>query len=165
MKRLLIIVLILLCLSGCKQIGKQDVDPDQRYFDLIETIKERDTFVDTSNYYDISVEMASIEDGYRYYVIIDNPHVAIYDIEAIAIENDVDYSKTMAANVGIFEDTVYSMIPNQKNPDKGFVPGIVFSGITQSPETTLYIYVSFKNEDHSIVHSEYFKLDVKNEEY
>lgn len=165
MKKILILLLSLLCLCGCTEIGKEDINPNQRYFSLIENIAEHEgSFLTTSNYYDINVEMAKINDGYRYYVTIDNPRAALYDVEALAIEKDVDYTNTMAANVGIFEESVYSLIPNQKNPDKGYVSGLVMSGISTNPETTLYIYVSFKNEDYSNIHTEYFKLDVKYEE-
>jgi len=160
MRKILIVFLVSLILCGCSEIGKQDVDPNQRYYALIETIKERDSFLDVSNYYDLSVEMAKIDDGYRYYVTIDNPRAALYDVEAMAIEKDVDYTDKMAANVGVFEDSVYSMIPNQKNPDKGYVTGLVMSGVCESEEITLYIYISFKNEDYSVIHNEYFKVDV-----
>lgn len=163
MKKLLVLLLTILCLCGCQEIATENVDPDQRYFDMINTIKEHEVFINTSNYYDVSVEMAKIEEGYRYYVTIDNARIALYDIEAMAIEQDVDYSNTMAANIGIFEEKEYSMIPNQKNPEKGFVSGLVMSGVSELPETTLYIYVSFKNADYSEIKTEYFKLDVKYE--
>lgn len=163
MKKLLVLLLTILCLCGCQEIATENVDPDQRYFDMINTIKEHEVFINTSNYYDVSVEMAKIDEGYRYYVTIDNARIALYDIEAMAIEQDVDYSNTMAANIGIFEEKEYSMIPNQKNPEKGFVSGLVMSGISELPETTLYIYVSFKNADYSEIKTEYFKLDVKYE--
>jgi len=158
MKKIVVILLTVFCLFGCSEIGRQDVDPNQRYFALIDTIKQRDNFIDVSNYYDLSIEVAKIDDGYRYYVTIDNPRAALYDIEAMAIEKDVDYTNKMAANVGIFEDSIYSMIPNQKNPDKGYVSGLVMSGVCENPNVTLYIYVSFKNEDYSSIHNEFFEL-------
>lgn len=164
MKKILCILLVLLCLCACTEVGKEDVDPDKRYFALIDSIKERDVFVEKSNYFDIATEIAPIEGGYRYYVTIDNPRAALYDVEAMAIEKNVDYTNSMAANIGIFDETEYAMIPNQKNPDKGYVSGVVISGITENPQTTLYIYVSFKNEDYSNTHVEYFKLNAKVEE-
>ncbi len=160
MKKILLI-LLLLCLCGCDKIGKEKVDPNQKYANIIENIQEHEEFLDNSKYYDISAEIASIDGAYRFYVTIDNPKVAIYDLEVVAIEEGKDYSTTMAANVGIFEDEDYAMIPNQANPDKGYVKGLVVSATTESPETTLYINVSFKNEDYSLTRSEYIKLDVK----
>ena len=163
MRKILIILLSLLCLCGCQEIGKENVDPNQRYFSLIDSILEHELFAESSNNYDISVEMAKIDGGYRYYITIDNPRSALYDVEAIAIENDVDYTNTMAANVGVFEESEYTMIPNQKNPEKGYVSGLVMSGVTDKSETTLYVYVSFKSKDYSNIHTEYLKLNAKYE--
>lgn len=163
MKRFLALLIILIVLCGCQEVGKEDIDPNQRYFSLIDSIKEHEVFTEASNYYDISGEMAKIDGGYRYYVTIDEPTSALYDVEVLAIEENVDYRNSMAANAGIFEDSEYTMIPNQKNPDKGYVTGIVVSGVSEKPETTLYVYVSFKNKDYTNIHNEYLKLDVKYE--
>ena len=164
MKKVLIVLLFLITLCGCQEeVGKKDVDPNQRYFSLIDSIKEHEVFAESSNYYDISAEMAKIDGGYRYYVTIDQPTSALYDVEVLAIEPDVDYRNSMAANAGIFEESEYTMIPNQKNPDKGYVSGIVVSGVSKKPETTLYVYVSFKNKDYSNTHIEYLKLNTKYE--
>lgn len=160
MKKIFIIFLILITVCGCSDIGKENIDPNQRYYSLIDSINEHDSFSGFSNYYDIKAEMAKINEGYRYYITIDQPKCALYDIEALAIERNVDYSANMAANIGIFDEKEYSMIPNQKNTDKGFVSGVVFSGISQQPITSLYVYVSFKNSDYSNVYNEYLKLDV-----
>lgn len=150
-------------LCACQEAGRQEANPDDRYAYIIDMIKEHEVFVDTSNYFDISTDMAMIDGGYRFYITVDNPRIAMYDVELLAIEDDVDYMKTMAANVGIFEDREYNLIPNQSNPKQNYMKGIVASAVTSKPETTLYIFVQFKNADYSIVRSEYFKIDVKYE--
>lgn len=164
MKKLLLIICLLIGLCGCQEDGKQLANPDDRYMYIIEMIREHESFETSSDYFDIAVEMAKIENGYRYYITIDNPRIAMYDIEMLAIEKDVDYRNNMAANVGIFEEKEYNMVPNQANIDQGFVKGIVVSGISVKPQTTLYIFVQFKNADYSITRSEYFRLDVSYEE-
>lgn len=163
MKKILSLLFIFIIICGCTEVGKENIDPNQRYYSLIDSINEHDSFSNFSNYYNISTDIAKINDGYRFYITIDEPTCALYDIEALAIEKNVDYSSNMAASIGIFDEREYSMIPNQKNVDKGFVSGLVFSGVSQSPETSLYIYVSFKNSDYSNVYNEYIKLDVKYE--
>ena len=164
MKKLLILIFILFSLCGCQEDGKQMANPDDRYMYIIEMINEHESFQTSSNYFDISAEMAKIENGYRYYITVDNPRIAMYDIEMLAIEKNVDYRSNMAANVGIFEDKEYNMVPNQANSEQGFVKGIVASGISKNPNTTLYIFVQFKNADYSITRSEFFMLDVSYEE-
>ena len=156
-----IIGVLLLC--GCSLLPNKTQDADDRYFYLIDMLNEHETFSDASRYFAIEVEMAKIENGYRYYIIIDDPQLAMYDIELIAIEKDVDYTEKMAANIGIFEDTQYNMIPNQSNVEDGYVKGLVASGVSSKAETTLYIFVQFKNSDYSIVHNEYFAIDCRYE--
>jgi hypothetical protein len=159
MKKLLIVLCLLLCLCGCEEDGKQMANPDDRYLYIIEMINEHENFQEVSNYFDIGTEMAKIENGYRYYITVDNPRIAMYDIELLAIEEGVDYMNNMAANVGIFEETQYNMVPNQANSEMGYVKGVVASGVTNNPQTTLYVFVQFKNSDYSLSHSEFIRLD------
>ena len=161
MKKIIVLLALLISLCACSQDpGKAVVDSKQRYMDMIEIIEGNDTFLSASKYYDIDVEMAKINDGYRFYVTIDNAQIALYDIEAIAIEDNIDYTSTMAANIGIFEESQYNMIPYQSNPEQGYVKGLVMSGITSSSSTTLYILVQWKSSDLSTQSREIFKLDV-----
>lgn len=164
MKKLVVLIVTLLLLCSCEDENRKVANPEGRYNNVIEMLKSRDAFLESSDYFDINVELAKIDDGYRFYVVIDNPHVALYDVEAIAIEDGVDYSKNMAANIGIFEENEYSLIPNQANNSKGFVSGIVFSGTTMHEKTTLYIFVQWKNKDYTVTRFEYFKLDVEYEQ-
>ena len=159
MRKIITLIMALFLFCGCSQIGKETADPTERYRYLVEMIEEHEAFASASNYFDIAVEMAKIESGYRYYITVDNPRIAMFDIELLAIEKDVDYMNNMAANVGIFEETQYNMVPNQANSEMGYVKGVVASGVTNNPQTTLYVFVQFKNSDYSLSHSEFIRLD------
>lgn len=166
--KIFFIVVLLLCLCACDKISDNKLDTTQRYKTIVESIAEHESFLPNSDYFNISSEIAKINEGYRYYITIDNPRIALYDVEVVALDinsdiyNDVNsIDKDMTANVGIFEDKVYNMIPNQINSDEGYVAGIVISGITQVPETTLLVYVSFNNKDYSQNHTEYFSIDAR----
>ena len=158
--RFLSVLFLLIALCGCSNAGRQTADPNERYAFIIDLIRGQEVFSDRSDYFDIAVEMAKIDDGYRYYITLDNPRIAMYDVELLAIEDGVDYTNTMAANVGIFEEREYHLVPNQSNPKQNYMKGVVASAVTSRPETTLYIFVQFKNADYSAVHSEYFRFDV-----
>ena len=132
-KIIVIFSIVLLC--GCDFIPGKTPDANDRYFFLIDMLNEHETFADASRYFAIDVEMAKIENGYRYYIIVDDPQLAMYDIELIAIEKGVDYSQNMAANVGVFEDTQYNMIPNQSNAEDGYVKGLIASGVSKRLST------------------------------
>ena len=161
MKKLLITLLIMVLLSSCSQTGKEVIDPNERYIYIVNLLEEHESYNFSSMYFDIEGEMAKIDEGYRYYITIDNPSIAMYDIELLAIEKDVDYLTNMAPNIGIFEDTQYNMVPNQTDISNGYMKGIVASGLSSSPKTTLYVFVQFKNQDFSNVHTEYIKLNIE----
>ena len=109
-KKIISILFLLILLCSCSEVGRQKADPNERYIYMIETLQEHELFVESSSYFDISADMAKIEGGYRYYITIDNPRLAMYDVELLAIEKGVDYLNNMAANVGIFEETKYNMV-------------------------------------------------------
>ena len=156
-------IICILMLCGCDLLPSKTQDTNDRYFYLIDMLNEHETFSDGSRYFAIDVEMAKIDNGYRYYIIVDDPQLAMYDIELIAIEKDVDYSQNMAANIGVFEEMQYNMIPNQSNAQDGYVKGLVASGVSKNPETVLYIFVQFKNSDYSVVHNEFLAIPCRYE--
>lgn len=157
-KKIISFLLAAFLLCSCSEIGRKKADPNERYIYMIETLQEHELFAEESGYFDITADMAKIEGGYRYYITVDNPRLAMYDVELLAIEKGVNYLNNMAANVGIFEEEEYHMIPNQSNVQEGYVKGVIASGLTQNPEITLHIFVQFKNADYSTVHTEYLEL-------
>lgn len=133
-------------LSGCSaaQPGT-DVSKYESYYRAIE---ENTKFITHSEYYSISAEMAAIEDGtYRYYVIIDEPTAAMYDIVIMTAENGLPYEETvkMMPSSGIF-DATSSMIPNQVNSKAGFVKGIIVSGECDTDSIDLQLLIEWKDK-------------------
>ncbi|MDO4500707.1 MAG: hypothetical protein Q4B60_05460 [Erysipelotrichaceae bacterium] len=160
MKKILISILILFGLVGCKSNKTIDNFKRDKYNSMISLLNEHLEYKDASEFFDVSVDITPIEEGYRFYIVIDNAKVAMYDVEAIAIEKDVDYTNTMAANIGIFEDSDYSLIPNQVNVDGGYVKGLSISGITVNPNSNYYLLVQWHNKDLSITSREFIKLNI-----
>jgi len=162
MKKIFCIFITIIILCSCSN-NKATANANDRYENLINLLKENESFQNSSNYFDLSVDMGTINDGYRFYLTIDDAHSAMYNVEAIAIEKNVNYINEMAASIGIFEETEYNMIPNQANVDKGYVEGLVLSGTTKNSETTLYVLVQWYNKDYSTQHREFFQIDAKYE--
>lgn len=156
MKKLLTIIFVLLIISGCS-IQKKTNSSDEKYMDLIQTLNERASFSSASQSFSINAEVAKINDAYRYYITIDEPKNAMYGIEIIAIEKGVDYSSNMAANVGIFEENEYNMIPFQSRVDKGYVNGLTVSGVSSNSNPTLYVLVEWYSKRQEI-HQEFIEL-------
>ena len=157
-KKLTLVLFILLCLCGCKDGKVINDSAKEKYNDMVVLLNDHDNFAEASEFFDVSYDISKISEGYRFYIIIDNAKTAMYNVTAIAIEKGVDYSGNMAANIGIFEDHDYSLIPNQYNVEKGFVKGINISGITDKPAPVLYLLVEWSNKSMSITYREYIKI-------
>ena len=166
MKRSICFLLLLMILSGCRgdSSSARRMTAEERYLDLVELLQSQEVLREHSNAFDLSGEIVPITDGYRYYVFIDNARIAIYDIEALACEDNVDYTTQMAASVGIFEENEYHMVPNQSNPDKGYVSGLVISGVSKDPEVDLRILIQWENKERTNNTRAYYRLHLSTEE-
>ena len=111
--------------------------------------------------FDLRWEIAKTDEGYRYYVFIDNPRSALYNIKAIAVEDNSDYTKNMAANIGIFETKRYNMIPNQSKVEDGYVSGISISGISSNSQINLRVLVQWENKDASVINRDCYILELE----
>ena len=162
MKKIIILITSLLLCFGCAPTISNNVANSTdliRYQDMVELIRSYNDFLPKSEYFNISTDVTKIDDGYRYYVFLDNPRIAMYDVEALVIEQDVDYNKNMAANLGIFESEEYHMVPNQENSELGYISGFSMSAISDKPNIKLYVLVQWKNANRSITNRQYIVLD------
>ena len=140
----------LLLISGCSKKDPNQVSTEkmQLYTAYYKSIMEMDRFQEKSDFYDLEVVMNQLPDGtYRYYVILDNPQVAMVDVEMLVIDEAVDYSQTavIAPSVGLLENEEYSLIPHQVYPKLGYVKGLMASGESASPTVNLNVLVLWKD--------------------
>lgn len=168
MKKLLLGIIVLFLLSGCT-FKKDDASAQINYQSYYQSILDNDKFVGYSNYYAVSAERMQADDGsYRYYIFIDHPQIAMYNIRVMAIENDVPYeeNRKMTPSFGILEGKDYHMIPYQINSEKGYVKGISISGDSDSEENNIKMVVVWTDEKHN-TYREYiaFTLDAEHATY
>ncbi len=163
-KRIFVLVICLSLLVGCTNNDSGQKDKNQRYFDMLALLQDVQNYNSQPAHFSIAAELSKTDDGYRFYVIIDKPLVAMYNVQIMAIVEGDDYTQTMAANAGIFEDTVYNMIPNQVDTDKGYVKGISISGLTQSNPCFIDVLVRYQKKDLTEVIREYYRYEVAYEE-
>ena len=166
MKKTLVlcIAVLLMLLAGC---AKEQEDTDaiklEKYAYIYQTVSDNDSYLEEAKYYDLNIVMSYEEAGYyRYDIVIDSPKRAMYDIQVMAIENNLDYSlnNKMMPTIGIFEDDSYNMVPNQVDASRGYVKGLILSGTTDAPIVNLKIRVSYK--DYLLVSetNEYYNITV-----
>ncbi len=165
MKKILISLVLLLSLFGCQNDSSlQNKNSYQNYSDIERLIDKNDKYLDKSEYLNINVEMSKINDGYRYYIFVDKPVVAMYGVKAMAIIDGFDYEGNMAANFGIFDDIQYNLVPNQTHLEKGYLKGFIMSGITTESKIKLKIMIQWKSEVDGSNHKEFVLIEAEYKE-
>ena len=146
-KFFLILSLVLMaCGCGTRHDSTLKMETYETYYRIVQ---ENTHLSGTSMYYSLSGEMITLPDGsHRYYVIVDQPQIAMYDCVVFIVENDILYSEAvkMMPCMGVFDEKV-SMVPNQVNREAGYVKGISVSGECSDESVHLHILVEWKDKN------------------
>ena len=153
MKKIITLLLCFLILTGCHS---NDASL-KLYNEMIEILSTTEEFTSSSKYFTVTYEVTNTNDGIRYYIVIDNPTMAMYDVNVIAFENGADTENEFAPNAGIFDDEI-NLVPNQINIEKGYAKGISISGICSDSTNTVFCLVQWKDEKNIKIYREFLKL-------
>ncbi len=150
MKKIILILCMGLLFSGCTNSSNTDDTAERmnRYEAYYNSVLDNERFVESTDFFDVEVVMNILADGsYRYDIIIDNPRIAMYDVQAIVVENDTVFAQMegMSASFGIFNSGDYVMIPNQVNRELGYIKGIDLSGTVDQPSVDLKMVVLWRD--------------------
>lgn len=163
MKKLIIGIFVLVVLFGCGTSASNDRVYMEKYETYYQAILDNADFYNKSKYFNIEVVLNIIDEGYRYDVILDNPQVAMYNIEALAIVDDgsVSIDQTVAMpSSGIFDEP-YHLIPYQVNVSGRYVKGIVLDGVITSAKALIKVIVIWQNEAKTKSYKEFFSINVE----
>jgi hypothetical protein len=146
-KKFVLALVSLIALSGCASNAALDV-AYENYRIHYQSILNNPIFVRESNYFNIEATIELLSDGaFRYDIFIDEPRVAMYDVEVLVIVDEglLVISDQMMPSVGIFEDQTYHLIPFQVNAERGFYRGFNLNGVVQREPIDLKILVMWKD--------------------
>jgi uncharacterized protein YceK len=165
MRKLLLALFIMISFSACQSAEqKQKAANLQKYNAYYTAILNNDKFQSFSDLFDITTVMNKLsETEYRYDVIIDNPRVAMYDIEVLVIVNDksLQISKEVMPSIGIFETGEYNLVPYQVNMKSGYSKGFGLSGTVKTATVELKALVLWYDYAKVSQQREYFDLNAQ----
>ncbi|WP_294561303.1 hypothetical protein [uncultured Traorella sp.] len=148
MKKTGILLCLTLLLGGCFQSnGSNEQEQNERYENFMELLIDNSKQITTNIPFDWDFQMEKSEDGYIYEVRIFNPRVAMSNVQMIGANIAEINEKQVAPSIGIFEDTVYNMIPNQVNVDRGYYEGIGISGTSSEKAFVLNCLVVYRDRN------------------
>lgn len=144
MRKLMILWIVALALSGCSRQDKSEQDFRYTYNSFVDSILDNNGAESIDIPFHHSLEVTKESSGeYRYAITIDEPRIAMYHIQMMAVDKSASGQYPF---IGLMQDEeMYSMIPNQENREKYFVKGIILEGSSTTPKFTLYVQVSWKD--------------------
>ena len=149
-KKLLIIFLVIITMTGCKS---NDLTIEKEKY--IKYVKELKEIKKTSKEYpfDIEVLYDKITDNeIRYQVIIDNVKEDIHDVEAIAIHNR--QTDDIFPSIGIFDEK-QELFVNKKPSGVILVGYIDYEDSVEKFKCNMKLFVKYKTKDEK-VHKVYY---------
>lgn len=141
-------IMIVVLLSGCKRSTKKEQEMLNNYKSFMEAIIDNKGAESTNIPFEHRLEVTKSKDGmYEYSVTIHNPKVAMYDIEMMVLNKNIDASKEWMPNLGLTDDVneKYTMIPFQSKKEDGYYSGVQLGGQSSSPKFTLNVMVTWKD--------------------
>ena len=108
MKKIFLSLILIIGLFGCSE---KNTAAETKYYDMLKLISQREEYSTSSDNFSISAEISPISEGrYRYFVTLDKPKLAMYEVEILAIEEGKEYINEVAANAGVLLDDIYNMM-------------------------------------------------------
>jgi len=152
----------LILLTACSSTAKADQLKIETYKTMYTDVLNASGFINSSTFFTVTPSVNALTDStYRYDVILDDPKVAMYDVEILLIRDDgsLVISESMMPSVGIFEGKTYTMIPHQTNTSANFVQGFDLNGISATIPIKLKMVVQWKDASNNPF-KEYFQFDL-----
>lgn len=162
MKKIIMLITIMLFLAGCVSNPKDEDILFEKYEAAYSDLLSNDKFESSSNFFDSEVVVNKVkEDEYRIDTIIDNPKVAMYNVQVIAEINSLGIKEYKEVNpsLGIVDQSVYHLIPYQVNQDQGFYEGLVVSGLSDKKAGDVIFEITWTNYAETEQFQEFLKLD------
>lgn len=110
------------------------------------------------------IQVNKENEKYKYTVTIDTPQVAMNSIQMMILNPSDMKDNFESPTLGVFDEVIYHMIPNQSNKASGFVKKMELSGVSRENDFTVYALVSWKNNSQLTKYQAYFSFTIVNGE-
>jgi len=161
-KRFFRIGLVLVLLSACANTQNQTTSFDV-YQIHYQSILNNPSFKAQSDYFNVEAYIVELSaNQYRYDVFIDQPKVAMYDVEVLVIVDDglLVVSEQMMPSLGVFETSEYNLIPFQVDSARGFYRGLNLNGVVNREPIDVKVLVIWKDYFKIRTFKEYVRFEL-----
>lgn len=142
MKKILIVIILIFLIFGCKKLESK-YSENKKYYSLIKELSKVNKSSDSIPF-EINITVRDLIDNELIYrVYIDNVKENIYDIETIAIHNLP--TEDIFPTSGVFDNKVDLLIDKKENSSKGIILG-GYIEYKNNFNATFKVLVKYKND-------------------
>lgn len=150
MRKIMLLCAFLSCfLTGCIDFRKDHKEDMKIYESYIDSVVNNKGIESSDIPFEYNMNVYKQKNGtFKYQIEIFNPHVAMYDIQAIAVDLDMDMNTNVYPCIGLLGDDLdyhYNMIPYQARGERGFVRMITFDAVSFKEQFTVNVMVTWKD--------------------
>ncbi len=148
-KKILGLLLLALLTTGCSGSFNKDSKSIQNYESYVDAVLNNAGSVSKNIPFDYKMSVVHQEDqSYQYEIVISNPRIAMYNVQAIAVDPALDSNENVYPCLGLLgedAETAFHMIPYQANGPRNYVDTIYLDGVTNKNQFTVYVMVTWKD--------------------
>lgn len=160
MKKIIATILVAsLLLFGC---DSADIKKEQTktYNGFKESLLNNGDLLSSYIPFDYGIQINENNGKYTYTVYIDTPQVAMNSVQMMIL-NPVDMRDNFESpTLGVFDEVIYHMVPNQSNKASGYVKKMELSGVSKESNFDVYALVTWKNNSQLTQYQAYFSFRI-----
>lgn len=143
-----LIIVLLFVLTGCNKESSREEILLKKYETAYSELVSNNKFEEKSEFFKLEVITQKLsEGGYRVDVIMDEPQMAMYNIQLLMELDSKGFEQfdNINPSLGIVDDTEYNMVPNQVSDENSFYKGLILSSISDHSEGSLKMMITWTN--------------------
>ena len=150
MKKLIVVFLIILTLTGCKT-NEKDIKKEE-YLQIKKELIENKEFSSLEDLdFDLNISIDRItEDEISYRAIIDNPKTNMYNVKAIII-HDNENNEEIFPSIGILDEPIDLIIANEEIKGISLIGYIKTNKDIETIDLNIKVYVEYINEQNETI--------------
>ncbi|MEG0526727.1 hypothetical protein ACWG0P_09135 [Amedibacillus sp. YH-ame6] len=150
MRKLIVLwIAMIMLVSGCSNTKIDDKENMKNYENFIDTVMTNQGIESKIIPFDYKLNVYKQKDNsYQYELLVSNPRSAMYNVQAIAVNPDVDSNTNVHPCLGLLGEDAqldFHMVPFQSNAEMGFYKGFSLEGVSDSEQFKLYVMVTWKD--------------------
>ena len=151
--------------SGCSFIdtisGRSAQQAQELYDGLYNQLVSATTFDSTVTDYDLTLNVVTTGDTYRFTLTVDQPRVAMRNVEVMVVDSNAlsDPENGTILTRGLMDETIH-LYPNQVYTDLNALYSVEVEGSINTLPQTLRVMVSYMDESGSTTYKQFFLFEI-----